>query len=480
MSEELDEGGLTSTLEKILPAVQKPTFKQNLNKRLAWTGLALALYYMLTHITVFGMTATSQLSQQLKFFELVLGSKIGSVMTLGIGPIVTAGILLQLLVGSKIIDLDTKTPEGRRKFQLWDKALAIIFCFLEGGAYVLAGVLPVPQAASLKVAVIVQLALGGIIAIFLDELVQKWGFGSGISLFIASGVATQIFQNVFSPPLPQFANPSPTALTPGPYVGILANFFFFIFSSNITNALISIMPLISTIGVFLLVVYIQSIVINLPLTFTLLRGFGRNWALNLVYTSNIPVILAAALIANLQLIGRVGLTPTATGLSCGILGCYDAQNNPVSGLVYFLSTPRNVITSLLERSFLTGQEILRIITYTLFLALGSVVFAKFWVSTSGMDAKSVAEQIESTGMQIPGYRKHPQIMESVLNRYIPQLTIIGGFTVGLIAALADLTGALGTGTGILLTVMILYNYYQQLGNEKLDEAHPLIRKFVGE
>src|SRR3989344_3208030 len=195
MSEEEEhKDKYTSKLEKIIPAVEKPAFKQDLNKKLVWTGGVLALYLILTHITVLGIPTNSEISQQLKFFELVLGSKIGSIMTLGIGPLVTAGILLQLLVGSKIINLNTKTPEGRKKFQLWDKAIAIVFCFLEGAAFVLSGAIPVADAASIKAFVIVQLAIGGIFAIFLDEIVQKWGFGSGISLFIAAGVSTQIIQ----------------------------------------------------------------------------------------------------------------------------------------------------------------------------------------------------------------------------------------------------------------------------------------------
>jgi preprotein translocase subunit SecY len=471
MSEENSEKkDFTSKIEKFLPAVEKPVLKQTLNKRFTWTGIALALYLLLTHITVFGISSTSELSQQLRFLELVLGSKIGSIMTLGIGPIVTAGILLQLLVGSKIINLDTKTPEGRRKFQTWDKALAIAFCFLEGFAYVIGGILPVPKSIAIQLAVTLQLALGGIIVILLDEIVQKWGFGSGVSLFIVAGVATQIMQNLFSP----FYNPS--AFSTGPFVGIIWNFFYFIFSSNTTSAIISILPLISTIIIFLIVVYIQSITISIPLTFTLLRGFGRNWALNLVYTSNIPVILVGALIANFQLLGRIGIDPAT---NCGLLGCFDSNNRPISGLVYYLSTPGNILIGFFQENFFTINEIIRIITYVLFFSIGSIIFAKFWVSTSGMDAKSVAEQIESIGMQIPGYRKHPQVIESVLNKYIPQLTVIGGFIVGFLAALADLTGALGTGTGILLSVMIIYNMYQQLERENLEEAHPLIRKFVG-
>jgi len=97
-----------------------------------------------------------------------------------------------------------------------------------------------------------------------------------------------------------------------------------------------------------------------------------------------------------------------------------------------------------------------------------------------MDAKSVAGQIESIGMQIPGYRRDPRTIESVLSRYIPQLAVLGGITIGLLAAFADFTGALGTGTGILLTVSIIYNYYEELQQQNLQEAHPLVRKFLGE
>ena len=71
-------------------------------------------------------------------------------------------------------------------------------------------------------------------------------------------------------------------------------------------------------------------------------------------------------------------------------------------------------------------------------------------------------------------------MAEVLNRYIPALAALGGLIVGLLASLADLVGALGTGTGMLLTVMIVYNYYEELRSQRLDEAHPLVRRLFGE
>src|SRR3972149_982526 len=138
--DEEEEGNLLKKIARFIPAIEKPTYKQSFNTRLSWTGIALILYLVLSYITIFGVSAASY--ERFRFFEIVLGSRFGSLMTLGIGPIVTAGILLQLLVGSKIINWDMTKPETRSKFQTWSKLLAIILSFVEAAAYVLAGGVP--------------------------------------------------------------------------------------------------------------------------------------------------------------------------------------------------------------------------------------------------------------------------------------------------------------------------------------------------
>ncbi len=463
-----------------IPSVEKPTYKQTVDTRLKWTGVALALYFILSSITVYGIQTTN--FEQYRFFEIVLGSKFGSLMTLGIGPIVTGGILLQLLVGSKILDWDTTEEEGRRKFQTWNKFLAVALCFIEAIAFVLAGAMPVVGGVVLKVFVILQLATGAIIVVLLDEVVQKWGFGSGISLFIAAGVGKQILIRVLSPFTVTCVPGSIVGCLPStgnPPSGLLWSFIINVLSNNPQLALSAALPLISTGIVFILVVYVQSIRVEIPLAFSSLRGFGRSWPLKLLYTSNIPVILTAALVANLQLMARMGAAPTDLGMSCGMLGCFDQQGDPISGIVYYLTSPKSIISSIIN-STATSSELLRAVTYTLFISVFAIMFSVFWVSTSGMDPESVADQINSIGMQIPGYRRDTRVIKSVLDRYIPALAVIGGLLVGLLAALADFMGALGTGTGMLLTVMIVYNYYEELSSQRLDEAHPLVRKVFGE
>ncbi|MEM5801959.1 MAG: preprotein translocase subunit SecY [Candidatus Aenigmatarchaeota archaeon] len=470
---------IISSISRWFPSVEKPTYRQSFNTRMKWTGIALIIYIVLSYITVYGVAPATY--QQFRFFEIVLGSKFGSLMTLGIGPIVTAGIILQLLVGSKILKWDTTKPEYRKKFQSWNKGLAIIFAFLEAIAFVLAGAIQVTGGPGILAFVIFQLALGGIIVIFLDDLVTKWGFGSGISLFIAAGVATQIFIGIFSPfattcqPL-DLASCIPS--TTNPPAGRLWVSLISLFAGDLPSFSVSFLPIVTTAIIFIIVIYAQHIKINIPLAFAALKGFGRTWSLKLLYTSNIPVILAAAMIANIQLMGRFGLQPNEFGLLCGPLGCYDQQGNPTSGMAYYLSAPRTLLINIINQN-LVPTEILRAIIYLIILTALATMFSVFWVNTAGMDAKSVAEQLSSVGMQIPGYRRDPRIIESVLNRYIPPLAVLGGLLVGLLAASADILDVIGTGTGILLTVMIIYNYYEELSNQKLEEAHPIIRKILG-
>jgi len=464
--EQQEKEGFDKKIARFLPAVEKPTYKQGFNARLMWTGIALVVYLILSHISVYGVEKTS--FEQFRFFEIVMGSKFGSLMTLGIGPIVTAGILLQLLVGSKIINWDTSEPEGREKFQTWNKLLAILLCFIEAVAYVVAGALPTAKDFVTLTLVTIQLAAGGIVVILLDEIVSKWGFGSGISLFIAAGVGGSLLIRVMSPIMDPSQPSMPT--------GLLWKFFLNILANNSYAALVALTPMLFTVVVFAIVVYMQDISIEIPLTFSSMRGFGRAWDLKFFYTSNIPVILAAALIANFQLMGRLGATQTADGL-CSMLACYDANGNITGGLFYYLTAPKNLLGDIIAGT-LKQAELIRSGTYLLFMSVACMVFSIFWVSTSGMDSASVAEQIEGTGMQIPGYRSDKKTMQSVLDKYIPALALLGGLTVGLLAAFADFTGAIGTGTGILLTVMIVYGIYEELSHQNLEEAHPLVRKFL--
>ncbi len=501
-----------------LPAVASPIQKLTFKAKLKWTGIILIIYYILSQITAYGVDMSRL--QTLALFELLLGARFGSIMSLGIGPIVTASIILQLVVGSKLINWDLRSEQGKIMFQGTQKLFGIALSFVEAAVFVLMGAIPA-QAPELAAVVIVQFALGGILVIFMDELISKWGIGSGISLFIVAGVSSQIIAGALNP----FATNCPGGAriclpsASNPPIGRLPLSVFFIGIGDPLQAFLAIMPLIATVVVFFLVVYVNAIKVEIPLAFGSIRGFGRRWPLKFLYTSNIPVILVAALAANGLLFAR-----SAAQAGNPWFGTFDSQGNPAGGLAYLFTAPQSdalaVLMTIVGLFALLGSllatrtnkkpwkitalfgllgvlvwfgmgtasgitsllavplsEGMRAVTYALFLIIGSVIFSYFWVATSGMDPRAVAEQIEGTGMQIPGYRSDVRVMEQVLTRYIPPLAIMGGAAVGFLAAFADFTGALGTGTGILLSAMIVYQLYEQLAMEHLQDMHPAMRKF---
>ena len=451
-----------------LPEVKGPTQKKvSFKEKLKWTLIVLSLFFILGMIPLFGLGENAL--QQFEYLSLILGAEFGSLISLGIGPIVTASIVLQLLNGSGLIKFDLTSHEGKKTFQGVQKLLAFFFIIFEACIFVfMGGLAPTSSLIGtasympLQIALIFQLALGGVMIMFMDEVISKWGFGSGISLFIASGVSKNLFIRMFSP----MASPTNPNIATG---AIPALFQALTMGDRITAGLM-LGGLIATVLVFVMAVYGQAMKIEIPLSFGRIRGHSIRWPLNFLYTSNIPVILVAALMANVQLWARL-----LQNWGHPILGSFSG-NTPISGLVSWLYSP-NLLGSAIKGS-LTGSQILHSGVYLLFMMGGAVVFSWFWMQTSGMDAKSQAKQIMASGLQIPGFRKDQRVLEKLLNRYIIPLTIMGALTVGFLAGLADITGALSRGTGILLTVMIIYKLYEEIAQQHMMDMNPMMRKFI--
>ncbi len=460
-----------------LPEVEGPTQKTlSFREKLKWTGIVLVIFFVLGLMPLFGLGINAL--QRFETLSIILGAEFGSIISLGIGPIVTASIVLQLLNGSGIWKFDLTKPEGKKTFQGTQKFLALFFILFESAIYVfLGGLAPAEQFRGtgfyfqLQLILVFQLFLGGLLILFLDEVVSKWGFGSGISLFIAAGVSKSLFIQAFN------WLPGPSGLAGVTYSsGAVPAFFQSLVNGDVTTALVMISAVLSTILVFVIAVYAQSMKVEIPLSFGMIRGHGIRWPLSFIYTSNIPVILVAALIANFQLWGRL-----LQNIGYPFLGSFSASTGqPISGFVYWLQGP-DIIRSIIQQHtlFIGAAPYLQALFYIIFFILGSVMFSIFWVQTAGMDAKSQAQQMISSGLQIPGFRKDERVLERLLKRYIWPLTIMGGITVGFLAAFADLTGSLSSGTGLLLTVMIVYRLYEDIARQHMMDMNPMMRKFMG-
>jgi preprotein translocase subunit SecY len=363
--------------------------------------------------------------------------------------------------------------------------------------------------------IVLQLIMGSYIVFLMDEVVSKWGIGSGISLFIAAGVSQAIFTGTISW-LP-IDNPQQYGLgafgdVPGGTIPKTAHLLSQMSLSDLTNGggweriflgpPNPIIALIGTIVIFIIVAYAESSRVELPLAHGRVRGARGRYPIRLIYASNIPVILMAALLANVNmfslllwshpslkevpLIGHqwwIGSYTTAEG---------DPTTKPIAGGAWYLSQVNGVHEWLLPMlnwdrySAYVGdhnyyQVIAHVAVYLGVMVVGSILFAKFWIETTNMGPEAVAKQIQSSGMQIPGFRRDPRVLRKVLERYIPMVTVISGAFVGALAAVADMIGTVGStsGTGVLLTVGIIIRLYEEIGKEQMMEMHPVLRGFFG-
>ena len=504
-----------SRLVDVYPSITKPEGHVRFNQKLWTTVLVLIIYFMMTNVMIYGLSSSTL--DIFSSFRAIMAGASGSIMHLGIGPIVTGSIIMQLFAGAKIIQLDMQDSGDKQLYQGVQKLLVLFMIPIESIPQVY-GFLD-PSAAMISdygigwanAIIVSQLFIGSYLVFLLDELVSKWGIGSGISLFIAAGVAQSTFVGTLSP-LPTVQG-SPLSFE-NPPSGVLPMIFYTLrtatnsqlvsengFELILLNHANPVAALASSIIVFLVVAYAESSKLELPLTHGKVRGHRGQYPIRLVYASNIPVILMAALLANVNMftllfwshpvlstvpiLGRNGAWSKAHWF-----GAYEVgATTPTDGFAWYSSMVNGVgdwLIPLLNQTgdaygHSLGQIMVHVFVYVFFMTAGSTVFAKFWIETTNMGTKDVAKQIERTGMQIPGFRKNPVVLERILERYIPPVTLFSGAFVGLLASGADLLGTVGnaTGTGLLLAVGIILRTYEQIQKEQAMEMHPMLREFFG-
>jgi preprotein translocase subunit SecY len=511
-----------------MPAITQSKGHVHFRTKLFWTISVLLLYFVLTNVFLFGVDQ-AQAIDLFASYRAILAGQQGTILQLGIGPIVTASIIMQLFVGAKIIGLDLTDDEDKGMYQGTQKVLVIVMIFVEALPQVAGFLTPSASLVSTlngvsngngllltQLIIISQIVFGSYLVFLMDEVVSKWGIGSGISLFIAAGVSQQIIQGTLNW-IP--VQPSQPVSTANPPSGAIPKAIYFLTTQSAQymasggweqillrqpNPLIA---LAGTAVIFFLVAWTESTRIELPLSHAEARGARGRYPLRLIYASNIPVILMSALLANVSVI-TILLWSNPTLMHFPVIGhnpyigSYPdaaqaaqfgvSQTTPLTGIAYYVSTVNGleswllpILNPQLYGNLLLGhtwwEVLIHVMVYFSIMVLGSIMFARFWIQTTNMGPEAVAKQIEASGMQIPGFRREPRVLRRVLERYIPVITIISGAAVGALAAGADLIGTVGnaSGTGVLLTVGIIINLYEAMGREQLMEMNPLLRRFLG-
>merc|ERR1719491_2565544 len=388
----------------------------------------------------------------------MLGARGGSLMELGISPMVSAQFVLQLLAGSgMMVRVEKAQLHSVQKLLSLLIALGEAVAFVASGAY---GHWLHELGAVTSLLMVAQLCVSSLLLLLLDEVIQRgWGLGSGSncgSLFIATNICTDILWRCASP----LTLETPRGIQ---YEGALVALIHLALTGKslrwalreafYRTALPNLGELLATVLLLALTVLLQGLRVELPVKSQKLRGqqSQTKYPIKLLYTSNVPILLHTALVSNVFLVSQM-VSHQLGGrllLLTNVLGRWRARV-PVGGLSYYMASPRSVAQAV--------RDPIHCVVSLAFVVGTCSLISLTWLNVSGSAPKDVAKQLKEQGLVIRGYREHAT--HQVLERYIPTAALLGGVCIALLSVLADIIGAVGSGASILLVVTIIFEMFE--------------------
>lgn len=458
---------LIKPLMPLIPYIPKPQKEIKRQEKFIWTAIILFIFLICSQIPLYGIYKTEG-SDPIYWMRAILASSKGTLMELGITPLITSSMIMQVLAGTKIIDVDQSVKADRETYEAETKVFGILITFGEAIAYVISGMYgEVSQIGVFNsMLLIFQLVFAGIMVMILDELLSKgYGLGSGISLFMATNISENIIWKSFSPFTVtsdrgiEYEGAVITAIhllvTKKNKIEAIHRAFYRSNAPNLSN-------LIATVIVFLVVIYFQGFRKEIKIANRRMPGHYATQPIKLFYCSNTPIILQSALVSNLYFISQILYKRYKNNILIRLLGVWeemeDGQSIPVGGLSYYISPPHSL------RDFIIDP--LHSIFYVTFILLACGLFAKTWVELSGKSSRDIARSLRENNYFLEGIRENEENIYEQLNRTIPAAATLGGMCIGVLTIFADFMGAIGSGTGILLAVTIIYEYFEEMKKEE--------------
>ncbi|KAI9346058.1 SecY subunit domain-containing protein [Zopfochytrium polystomum] len=443
-----------------MPEVTAPDRKIQFREKVMWTAITLFIFLVCSQIPLYGIMSSDS-SDPMFWMRVILASNRGTLMELGITPIVTSGMIMQLLAGANVIEVDYSLKEDRALFAGAQKLFAMIIAFGQATVSVWSGVYGDPKeiGAGISLVLVLQLCLAALLTMLLDELLQKgYGVGSGISLFIATNICENIVWKAFSPTT---YNTGKGTEFEGALIALIHLLFTrrdkfralkeALYRSNLPN----ISNLLATVVVFAVVIYLQGFRVEIPVKSNRVRGQQGSYPIKLFYTSNMPIMLVSAMVSNIFFISQLLHKRFPENIFVRLLGVWKnlegvPQEFATGGFAYYISPPQSLAAAFLDP--------LHFIVYLAFMLSACAFLSQTWIEVSGSSPRDVAKQLQDQGLVIVGRETS---MYRELKRIIPTAAAFGGLCIGALSVTADLLG-------ILLAVTIIYQYFEIFAKEQLE------------
>lgn len=446
---------LIKPISHLIPNVPLPKYKVKTSEKIVWTSIVLFIFLVCSQIPLYGTYKTAN-SDPLHYMRVISASSHGSLMELGTTPAFTSSTVLSMLALFKVIEVDREIEEDRILYEQCEKLFAILISLGEAIAYVCVGSYGEIEKIGLVncILLITQLTFAGIMVIVLDDLLSKgYGLVSGISLFVATNISENIMWKSFSP----FTVTSEKGIE---YEGaIIALFHLLMTHKNKKEALKraffrhrspNLCNLISTVIIVLIVIYLRFFRVEIKVNSRRLPGEYIVKKIKLFYCSTTPIILLNAALSNVYNISEILYKRYKQFFIIRLIGEWKEKGGvyvPTGGLAYYISPPQNFA------DFLTNP--IKSVIYVLFILTASGIFARTVVDMSEKSPRALARSFKSNGFFLEGLRENEESIYRKFEKIIPAVAALGGIVTGALQIIADLSNAIGSGTGILLLVGII-------------------------
>jgi protein transport protein SEC61 subunit alpha len=430
-----------------------------------WTFVALLIFLITSQIPIYGIGKVAG-SDPFYWMRAILASNKGTLMELGIAPLVTSSMALQFLSGTKLIHFDQNNRNDRELYHATEKLITFGITLVQAAGYIATGVYGDPSQIGLtnSLLIIGQLFFGSVIVVLLDEMLTRgYGIGNATNLFIVSQTSEKLISAALSPQ-------AVTTSRGSEYEGALLTFFQYLFTSPskvgyafFRSGAPNLLSVLTTIFVAVIVLYLQGYRIEIPVKYQKVRSMETSYPIKLFYTGNTPIVLLSALVSNIYFVSQTLYSQLKSNLLVNLIGQWQAiaENGdtrtsiPVGGLAYWISPPGSIL-ELFSDPF-------HVIFYILFVLAACTLFAKTWIDVTNSGSRHVAKNLKDHNLTMRGYRDTTVV--AVLDRYIPTTAALGGFGIGALVLVADFLGCIGSGASITLAVTIIYQYFEVVAKE---------------
>lgn len=447
-----------------VPEVKDARHKIVFQERIVWTLCVLVLFLICSRVPLYGMMSIGD-SDPLYWMRLILASNRGSLTELGITPTVTSSMVMQMLIGSKLIDVSMDIPSDRALVNGVQKLLAMVIALGQALVSVWSGVYGPPQQMGHTVMFLLvsQLMIASMITTLLDDIISKgYGIGSGISLFIATNICEGIIWKCFSP----------TTLNTGrgiEFEGAIISLFHLMMTRQnklgalkhafFRRSLPNMSNVFSTIMILLTVVYLQGFRYDVKLKSLVNRGETASLPIRLFYTSSMPITLFSAFASNFFFLSQLLYRKWPSNFLVKMLGVWGGAGSShyfeaTGGFAYYISPPHSWSKAI-------GSP-LHLIIYIAILLVSCGFLSRLWCETSGSSSKHILRHLKERNYVLAA--RQSMRNNNDLSDAIFIACVLGGMLIGLLSVVADLFGAIGSGTGILIAVTIIYQYIESISN----------------